>query len=91
MVDTLGLVLVVLVTVASADDGTTAPQVLAKLTTETLSRLEVIWGDGKYRNNHLDRLHPPHRPDPDPSETDFRVPISHPSTSGGRVAIQCSQ
>ena len=67
------------------------PQVLAKLTTEHLSRLEVIWGDGKYRNNHLDRLHPPHRPDPDPSETDFRVPISHPSTSGGRVAIQCSQ
>jgi putative transposase len=54
IVDTLGLVLVVLVTVASADDGTTAPQVLAKLTTEHRSRLEVIWGDGKYRNNHLD-------------------------------------
>jgi putative transposase len=54
IVDTLGLVLVVLVTVASADDGTTAPQVLAKLTAEHLSRLELIWGDGKYRNHHLD-------------------------------------
>jgi putative transposase len=47
-------VLVVLVTVASADDGTTAPEVLAKLTAEHLSRLELIWGDGKYRNHHLD-------------------------------------
>ena len=44
----------VLVTVASADDGTTAPQVLAKLTAEHLSRLELIWGDSKYRNHHLD-------------------------------------
>jgi putative transposase len=54
IVDVLGLVLVVLVTVASADDGTTAPEVLAKLTAEHRSRLEVIWGDGKYRNDHLD-------------------------------------
>jgi putative transposase len=54
IVDTLGLVLVVLVTVASADDGTTAPEVLSRLTAEHLRRLELIWGDGKYRNDHLD-------------------------------------
>ena len=54
IVDTLGLVLVVLVTVASADDGTTAPEVLARLTAEHLSRWELLWGDGKYRNDHLD-------------------------------------
>jgi transposase len=52
--DTLGLLLVVLVTVASADDGTTAPKVLARLTAEHLSRLRWLWGDGKYRNDHLD-------------------------------------
>jgi putative transposase len=54
IVDTLGLLLVVLVTVATADDGTTAPEVLARLTAEHLSRLELLWGDGKYRNDHLD-------------------------------------
>ena len=43
----------VLVTVASADDGTTAPQVLAKLTAEHLSRLELIWGDSMFRIHHL--------------------------------------
>jgi putative transposase len=54
IVDTLGLVLVVLVTVAAADDGTTAPQVLARLSAEHLSRLELLWADGKYRNHSLD-------------------------------------
>jgi putative transposase len=54
IVDTLGLVLAVLVTVASADDGTTAPQVLARLNAEHLSRLELLWADGKYRNHALD-------------------------------------
>ncbi len=44
----------VLVSVASAADGTAAPQVLAKLTAEHLSRLELIWGDSTYRNPHLD-------------------------------------
>src|SRR3989442_850906 len=43
IVDTLGLVLVVLVTVAAADDGTTAPELLARLTAEHLRRLEVLW------------------------------------------------
>lgn len=54
IVDTLGLLLVVAVSAASADDGTHAPQVLARLTAEHRSRLELVWGDGKYRNHHLD-------------------------------------
>ena len=54
VVDTLGLLLVVVVTVASADDGTIAPEVLGRLTAEHRSRLELLWGDGKYHNHHLD-------------------------------------
>lgn len=54
IVDTLGLVLVVLVTAASADDGTIAPEVLGRLTAEHRSRLGLIWGDGKYNNRSLD-------------------------------------
>jgi putative transposase len=53
VVDSLGLLLVVLVTAASADDGTTAPEVLAKLTAEHRSRLAKVWADGKYRNHRL--------------------------------------
>jgi putative transposase len=54
IVDTLGLLLVVVVTVASADDGTTAPQVLGRLTAEHCTRLEKVWADQKYRNHALD-------------------------------------
>jgi putative transposase len=53
VVDKLGLLLVVLVTAASADDGTVAPDVLGRLTAEHQSRLKSIWADGKYRNRHL--------------------------------------
>jgi putative transposase len=53
IVDTLGLLLVVLVTVASADDGTIAPEVLGQLTAEHQTRLEEVWADGKYNNRHL--------------------------------------
>ena len=53
VVDKLGLLLVVLVTVASADDGTIAPKVLKKLTEEHRSRLKNIWADSKYHNHHL--------------------------------------
>jgi putative transposase len=53
IVDTLGLVIVVLVTVASADDGTIAPEVLSLLTAEHLSRLELLWADTKYHNHAL--------------------------------------
>jgi putative transposase len=54
IVDTLGLLLVVVVTVASADDGTIAPAVLGRLTAEHRSRLELLWGDGKDHNHHRD-------------------------------------
>jgi putative transposase len=54
VVDTLGLLLAVTVTAASADDGTAAPQVLAKLGREALPRLKKLWGDNKYRNHSLD-------------------------------------
>ena len=55
IVDTLGLLLAVVVTAAAADDGTTAPQVLAQLDAHTPSRLEVLWADQKYHNQTLDR------------------------------------
>jgi putative transposase len=54
ILDTLGLLLVVLVTAASADDGTTAPEVLGRLTAEHRSRLGLVWADQKYRNHRLD-------------------------------------
>jgi transposase len=53
IVDTLGLLIVVLVTIASAEDGTIAPEVLRKLTAEHLTRLELLWADGKYHNHAL--------------------------------------
>ena len=55
VVDSMGLLLVCLVTTARADDGTTAPEVLARLTETQRSRLEEVRGDGKYRNRRLDR------------------------------------
>jgi putative transposase len=53
VVDTLGLLLVVVVSAASADDGTFAPEVLGRLTAEHRTRLELVWADGKYNNHHL--------------------------------------
>jgi putative transposase len=55
VVDSLGLLLVVLVTAANLDDGTTAPKVLARLTPQHLSRLDEVRGDSKYNNRTLDR------------------------------------
>lgn len=57
IVDSLGLLLVVLVTSANADDGTTAPAVLQRLTVEHQQRLDEIRGDSKYNNRTLDRYH----------------------------------
>jgi putative transposase len=54
LVDTLGLLLVVVVSVASADDGTFAPEVLARLTAEHRTRLELLWADSKYHNHRLE-------------------------------------
>jgi putative transposase len=47
------LLLVVLVTGASADEGTTAPRALGRLTAEHRSRLGRVWADGKYHNHAL--------------------------------------
>ena len=55
VVDSLGLLLVVLVTAANADDGTTAPEVLKQLTAEHQPRLDEIRGDKKYNNRKLAR------------------------------------
>jgi putative transposase len=55
VVDTPGLLLVVVVSAASADDGTFAPEVLRRLTAEHRSRLELMWADGKYHNHRLER------------------------------------
>jgi putative transposase len=49
--DTLGLLLVVLVTAANRDDGTTAPRLLTELRAEEFPRLEVVRADAKYRDN----------------------------------------
>ena len=48
------LLLAVVVTAASADDGATAPQVLGQLGRPRYPRLEVVYGDGKYNNRELD-------------------------------------
>jgi putative transposase len=55
IVDTMGLLLVVLVTSANVDDGTGAPEVLKLLSAEHKSRLDEIRGDSKYNNKTLDR------------------------------------
>jgi putative transposase len=54
VVDSLGLLMAVAVTAASADDGATAPRLLGQLDRHRFPRLETIWGDGKYRNHGLD-------------------------------------
>jgi len=53
IVDTMGLLLVVLVTSANIDDGTGAPEVLKLLSEEHKSRLDEIRGDKKYNNRTL--------------------------------------
>jgi putative transposase len=54
LVDTLGLLVAVLITAAGVDDGVAAPQLLNQITSEAFPRLEVIFGDNKYRNHALD-------------------------------------
>jgi transposase len=54
VVDTLGLLMAVVVTAASADDGATAPRVLGELDRSRFPRLEVIVADQKSNNPALD-------------------------------------
>ena len=53
--DSLGLLLAVVVTAASIDDGAAAPAVLGQPDRRHYPRLETVWGDGKYKNQALDR------------------------------------
>jgi putative transposase len=77
VVDTLGLLLAVAVTPANLDDGTHAPQVLAKLHRDKFPRLRVVLGDNKYRNRKLDRWL-------QRTEAAFRVEVSsRPPGEGG--------
>ena len=62
LVDTLGLLVAVVVTAANLDDGTAAPQLLARVTAEELPRLKVIFGDNKYHNHSLNAWLAKHRP-----------------------------
>jgi len=81
VVDTLGLLLVVLVTVASADDGTTAPLVLSRLTAEHQSRLELLWADSKYHNHALEGWRVEHK-------VGYRIEVvSRPPGSEGFVLL----
>lgn len=53
VVDTLGLLMAVMVTAASLDDGRAAPAVLGRLDRERFPRLSKVWADQKYRNHIL--------------------------------------
>jgi putative transposase len=53
VVDTLGLLLAVTVTIASVDDAYAARPVMKQLTQSRQPRLEVIWADSKYHNHAL--------------------------------------
>src|SRR3954447_9622568 len=55
VVCSLGFVIAVTVTAASADDGTAASRVLGRLTAEHRTRLARVYADQKYRNHSLDR------------------------------------
>jgi putative transposase len=52
-VDTLGLLLAVVVTAASADDAAAAPRVLHQLDATSYPRLKTVWADSKYHNHAL--------------------------------------
>lgn len=53
LVDTLGLLIAVVVTGANLDDGTAAPQLLARVSPADFPRLTTIFGDHKYHNHAL--------------------------------------
>jgi putative transposase len=62
LVDTLGLVMAVLVTAASVDDGIAAPKLLARASPDEYPRLQTIFGDRKYHNHELDAWMKQYRP-----------------------------
>lgn len=62
LVDTLGLVMAVLITAASVDDGIAAPKLLAQVSPDEFPRLQTIFGDRKYHNHQLDAWIKKNRP-----------------------------
>jgi putative transposase len=62
LVDTIGLLLVVLSTSAGLDDGAAAIKLLAPISGEEFPRLTVIFGDSKYHNHDLETWLTEHRP-----------------------------
>jgi putative transposase len=61
LVDTLGLLIAVLITAASLDDGAAAPQLLAQVSPHEFPRLVTIFGDSKYHNHQLEAWLKEHR------------------------------
>jgi transposase len=53
IVDSLGLLLAVVVTAADVDDAAAAPEALAQLADQPLSRLRRVYADSKYHNHAL--------------------------------------
>jgi len=63
LVDTLGLLIAVLITAASLDDGAAAPLLLTQVSPQEFPRLETIFGDSKYHNHQLAAWMSTERPD----------------------------
>jgi putative transposase len=61
LVDTLGLLIAVLITSASLDDGMAAPLLLGLITPAVFPRLITIFADQKYHNHTLDAWMAEHR------------------------------
>ena len=53
VVDSMGLLLAVLVTAASVDDGKAAPELFARLEGQPMSRVGRMFADNKYHNHSL--------------------------------------
>lgn len=62
LVDTIGLLLVVLITSAALDDGAAAVKLLAQISADDFPRLTVSFGDSKYHNPDLEAWLQEHRP-----------------------------
>ena len=62
LVDTLGLLMVVLITSAGVDDGVAAPKLLQLIDPNDFPRLETIFADNKYHNHALHTWMREHRP-----------------------------
>jgi putative transposase len=61
-VDTLGVLMVVLITSAGLDDGVAAPKLLQQIDPKDFPRLETICADQKYHNHALQAWMTEHRP-----------------------------